>query len=95
MSKRMLYLLAGVVMTSLATGCCCMNKCNPCGGYGAMYGATAAPCSPCGPGGCAPTYGPSGFNSSAYDAAFAPATTTISSVPIYTSTVLAPSLPAY
>lgn len=95
MSKRMLYLLAGVVMASLATGCCCMNKCNPCGGYGAMYGATAAPCSPCGPGGCAPTYGPSGFNSSAYDSAFAPAATTISSVPIYTSTVLAPSLPAY
>lgn len=102
MSKRMLIVMAGVVMTSLAAGCCCHNKCNPCGpcgGYGAGYGA-----SPCGPGGCAPTYGypagPTSYYQGPEATAFAP-TTTVTSAPVfgaaYPTTAVLPmqSLPPY
>lgn len=100
MFKRTLFLLAGVVMTATATGCCCLggclggNKCCP-----PSYGA-----SPCGPGGCAPTYGYPPVTGMAptqeYTAAFAP-TTTITHAPVYgpayPTTVLAPTqaLPTY
>lgn len=68
MRKKFAYALTGLSILGSALGCCCShaNRCNPCGGYG--YGAGFAPAaSPCGPGGCQPTYGPTGMIGGGYD----------------------------
>jgi len=59
--RQILFCTAGLLLISLASGCCCWDQCgygcNPCGGN---------QCSPCGPGGCTvPQYGQP-YNTGAY-----------------------------
>ncbi len=101
MFKRVSFLVAGVAMTAMATGCCCLsgyNRCNPCSNpcYSGYGGGMMAPASPCGPGGCAPTYGgyPTSYIPNDPSSAFAPAATMAAATPTpAASPMMAPAYP--